>query len=386
MALRELYQTIGQCKSLVHSPHLAIGESHMRIIFGICSWGLGHATRSLPIIRKFIREGDEVTVVSFGRALTLLRNELSDSVDFAELSDYQPPSTLNPRRLVLDTFLSTPAYLFAMKREHYFVEKLLSDGKIDAIFSDNRFGFYSLKAPSYFMTHQLRLLNPLGLRGLEAGSETFNRWFLERSAGVIVPDFKEDGLSGRLAHGLSVINEDHLNYIGVLSDFTYRKVPQDLDVLVSVSGFEPQRSVFEELVLKQMEVLEGSSVVSLGRIAESEMRGRIRVQGLSSKEEQEALLNRAKVVVSRSGYSTLMDLCVLQKKALLIPTPGQTEQEYLATYHMNRQTYHCVPEKELSISSQLDAAMACTPPKLQHSVDRAVENAVGVITGTSRLN
>jgi len=358
----------------------------MRIIFGICSWGLGHATRSLPIIRKFIREGDEVTVVSFGRALTLLRNELGERVNFAELSDYQPPSTLNPRRLVLDAFLSTPEYLFAMKREHRFVEKLLNDGKIDAIFSDNRFGFYSINAPSYFMTHQLRILNPLDFRVLESGSEIFNRWFLERSAGVIVPDFKENGLSGRLSHGLSVIDEDRLNYIGVLSDFTYRPVPQDLDVFVSVSGFEPQRSVFEELVLTQMAGFGRSSVVSLGRPAETEMRGNVRVQGLSSKEEQEVLLNRAKVVVSRSGYSTLMDLCVLQKKALLIPTPGQTEQEYLAAYSMGRQNYHCVSESELSISSQLDAAMACTPPKLQHSVERAVENAVGIITGTARLN
>ncbi len=358
----------------------------MRIIFGICSWGLGHATRSLPIIRKFIREGDEVTVVSFGRALTLLRNELGKSAHFAELSDYHPPSSLNPRRLVVDTLLSTPAYFFAMKREHRFVEKMLNDGKVDGIFSDNRFGFYSLKAPSYFMTHQLRMLNPLDVRGLESGSEIFNRWFLERSAGVIVPDFKENGLSGRLAHELSVIDEDHLNYIGVLSDFTYRPVQQDLDVLVSVSGFEPQRSVFEELVLAQMEGLEKSSVVSLGRAAETETRGNLRVQGISSKEDQEVLLNRAKVVVSRSGYSTLMDLCALQKKALLIPTPGQTEQEYLAAYHMGRQDYHCVSERELCISAQLDAALACTPPKLQHSVDRAVENAVGIITGTSRLN
>jgi uncharacterized protein (TIGR00661 family) len=358
----------------------------MRIVFGICSWGLGHATRSLPIVRKFIREGDEVTVVSFGRALTLLRNELGASVDFAELSDYHPPSTLNPRRLVLDTFLSTPEYLFAMKREHRFVERLLNDGKIDAIFSDNRFGFYSINAPSYFMTHQLRMLNPLGLRGLESGSETFNRWFLERSAGVIVPDFKENGLAGRLAHGLSIIDEDHLNYIGVLSDFTYHQVAQDLDVLVSVSGFEPQRSVFEDLVLAQMAGLESSSVVSLGRTAETETRGKVRVQGLSSKVEQEELLNRAKVVVSRAGYSTLMDLCALQKKAILVPTPGQTEQEYLAEYHMGRKNYHCVSEGELSISTQLDAALACTPPKLQHSVDRAVENAVGIITRTAHLN
>jgi predicted glycosyltransferase len=144
--------------------------------------------------------------------------------------------------------------------------------------------------------------------------------------------------------------------------------------------------VFEDLVLAQMAGLESSSVVSLGRTAETETRGKVRVQGLSSKVEQEELLNRAKVVVSRAGYSTLMDLCALQKKAILVPTPGQTEQEYLAEYHMGRKNYHCVSEGELSISTQLDAALACTPPKLQHSVDRAVENAVGIITRTAHLN
>ncbi len=357
----------------------------MRIIFGICSWGLGHATRSLPIIRRFVREGDDVMVVSHGRALDLLRVELGESAKFADLPDYQPPNTLNRHRLAFDTLLSTPAYLFSMKREHAFVEKLLNDGRVDAVFSDNRFGFYSLKVPSYYMTHQLRLLNPIDVRGLESGSEIFNRWFLKRSAGVIVPDFKEDGLAGRLAHNLSIIDEKRLNYVGVLSDFSHRPVPEDIEVFVSVSGSEPHRSAFEELVLSQIDGIDRNVVVSLGRAAKAEVRGKVRIQGMSSKEQQESLLNRAKVVVSRSGYSTVMDLCVLQKKALLIPTPGQTEQEYLAQYHMGRQGYLCVSEDELDIPSQLDEALSCEPPRLQHSVGQSVENAVGIMTGTARL-
>jgi hypothetical protein len=358
----------------------------MRIVFGICSWGLGHATRSLSIIRRFLREGDEVTVVSYGTALTLLRKELGDSVRLVELADYHPPDTRNPRRLALDTLFSVPRYFFSMKREHRYVERLVSEGRIDAIFSDNRFGFYSLRVPSYFMAHQLRLMNPLYLRGLESGSEIFNRWFLDRSDGVIVPDFREDGLAGRLAHELSVIKEEDLNYIGVLSDFTSRAVPQDLDVFVSVSGFEPQRSIFEELVLSQLDDLEGNVVVSLGRPAETVTRGKLKILGLLTKPERELLISRAKIVVARSGYSTLMDLCALQRKGLLIPTPGQTEQEYLSSYHMSKRSYYCVREQELSMSSQLGAALAFNPPKLQHSVEQAVENAVGIITGTARLD
>jgi UDP-N-acetylglucosamine transferase subunit ALG13 len=358
----------------------------MRIIFGICSWGLGHATRSLPIIRKFIREKDEVTIVSYGSALSLLRNELGESAEFVELPDYRPPTTRNSRRLALDTLLSCPQYLYAMQREHRYLERLSLDGKVDIVFSDSRYGFYSLHVPSFFMTHQLRFMNPLFLRTLESGSEIFNRWFLDRSAGVLVPDFKENGLAGRLAHGLSVIDEEKLNYIGVLSDFGRRQTPQDIDVFVSISGVEPHRSSFERLVMEQLESIDGNVVVSLGIPAANEVIGNAKVQGLSPRATQEGLLNRARVVVARAGYSTLMDICALGKKSLLIPTPGQTEQEYLAAYHMSRGDYYCVSESELDIPRQLDAVLSRDPPTLQHSTERAVENAIGVMTGTARLD
>lgn len=364
---------------------MVIGDLRMRVMFGICSWGLGHATRSLPIIRRFIREKDEVTIVSYGSALNLLRNELGESAAFVELPDYRPPTTRNSRRLALDTLLSSPQYLYAMQREHRYLERLAQDGKVDIVFSDSRYGFYSLHVPSFFMTHQLRFMNPLFLRALESGSETFNRWFLNRSAGVLVPDFKENGLAGRLAHGLSVIDEGKLNYIGVLSDFGLRQMPQDIDVFVSISGVEPHRSSFERLVTKQLEGVEGNIVVSLGRPASSEIRGNIKIQGLAPRAMQEELLNRAKVVVARAGYSTFMDLCALGKKSLLIPTPGQTEQEYLASYHTGRGDFYCVNERELDIPGQLDAVLSRTPPTLQHSTERAVENAVRVMTGTSSL-
>jgi hypothetical protein len=357
----------------------------MKVMFGICSWGLGHATRTLPIIRRFVRDGEDVIVVSYGRALNLLRNELGDSVKYVELADYPPPTTARPRMMALDTLLSSPKYLHSMYTEHRFVEKSFWGGHVDVVFSDNRYGFYSLRVPSYFMTHQLRIMNPLFLRSLEAGSEVFNRWFLNRYTGVIVPDFKENGLAGRLDHGLSVIEEDDLNYVGVLSDFERRSSSQEVDLFVSISGAEPHRTSFERLVRKQLENYKGRAVVSLGRPAETEIRGRVRIQGMSSRETQEDLLNGARVVVARAGYSTIMDVCALGKRSLLVPTPGQTEQEYLASYHMSRGSYYCVDERALDIKHQLDAVMRRGPPVPQHSPEQAVENTVGIMTGTSNL-
>lgn len=358
----------------------------MRIVVGVCSWGLGHATRTLPIIRKMVREGDDITVVSYGSSLNLLRNELNGNVQFVELQDYHPPSTQNPRMFAFDTLMSVPDYLFSMRREHRFVERLLDREKVDAIFSDNRWGFYSLRVPSFFMTHQLRIMNPLRLQSLERWTERFNQWFLRRLSGVMVPDFRENGLAGELAHGLRIIKEEDLNYIGVLSDFAHKTVKSDIDVFVSISGFEPQRTMFERLVLEELEGFEGNVVVSLGRPSEKMTKSaNLMVQGLSSRETQEDLLNRARIVVARSGYSTMMDLCALGKRSLLIPTPGQTEQEYLASYHMNRGSYYCVRESELDLQAQLGEVMSREPPTPQHSVVEAVENAVGMITGTSGI-
>jgi len=355
----------------------------MRILFGICSWGLGHATRTLPIMRRLVQEGHEITAVSHGNTLNLLRKELGESAGYADLEDYQPPASMNTRALALHTFLSAPQYIFSMRREHRFVEKMVMEGKVDAIFSDNRFGFYSLRVPSFFMTHQLRIMNPLRSKRLESGSERFNKWFLDRFSGVLVPDFKDDGLSGRLAHELAVIDEDRLNYIGVLSDFKYRSLPQDIDVFAAISGFEPSRSAFEKLVLDQLDGFHGKTVVSLGRPAETYFRNGMKVQGLSPRSEQEELLNRAKIVIARSGYSTLMDLYALGKNALLVPTPGQTEQEYLATYHMSLGDYYCVRQRELDIPAQLESVCSRNPPKTQHPTEQAVENAIGVITETA---
>ncbi len=354
----------------------------MRIAFGICSWGLGHATRTLPIIRKFIEEGDDVVVVSHGQALSLLRDELDGGALFHELRDYPPPATHHAKLMALDAAVSIPKYIYTMKKEHDFVEKLLEREKVDAIFSDNRFGFYSVKVPSFYMTHQLRIMNPLGVHALESATERLCDWLLNRLAGLMVPDFASDGLSGRLAHGLSVIDERDVHYVGALSDFEKRSDVQDIDVFASISGPEPQRTSFESILLEQLRGFEGKAIVSLGTRAETRTCGDLEVRGLTTRSERESLLNRSKLVIARSGYSTIMDMCALGKRSLLVPTPGQTEQEYLADYHMDRKSYFCVREGALDLKRQIGQLVSWNPPRMQHSVARSVENAVGVITQT----
>ncbi|HVP24276.1 MAG TPA: glycosyltransferase family protein [Conexivisphaerales archaeon] len=355
----------------------------MRMLFGVCAWGLGHATRTLPIIRKTVEEGHDVTVVSSGRALTMLKQELGGGVTFAHLEDYLPPNIPNSSFLALATLMRFPVYVTAMFHEHDYVRRFLMERHFDVIFSDNRFGFYSRDVPSFFMGHQLRILNPLGSRILEDGTEVYNKYFLDRYAGVLVPDFEEDGLAGRLAHDLSIFDESKINYVGVLSEFARRPSPEDIDVFVSISGPEPMRTSFERLVRSQLKGYGGKVVVSLGK-PEDNGHERPYLRSYMSRNEREELLNRSKIVVARSGYSTLMDLSVLKKRGFLVPTTGQLEQEYLARHHMQRQTFYSVSERDLDFQRQLDDALSFKAPPLMHSTEKAVAKAVDVITQTGR--
>lgn len=354
----------------------------MQFLFGVCAWGLGHATRTLPIIRKVVKEGHEVTVVSSGRALDMLKRELGSSVMFCRLEDYNPPETSLPRFLVPAAIANFPIYLKAMFREHEFVRRFIQDKNIDVIVSDNRFAFYSRDIPSYFIGHQLRILNPLGNIALENGTEIYNGYFLKRYAGVIVPDFEEEGLAGRLAHDLSRIDQKRLSYIGVLSEFAYRPVQQDIDVFVSISGPEPHRTIFEGLARRQLESYRGKVVFSLGKPEANDYDGS-NVRTYLNRNEREELLNRSKIVISRSGYSTLMDLFSLRKRGFLIPTPGQIEQEYLAQYH--KKTFYCVKELEMDLPNQLHDALSFHPPSLKYPPEKSVEKAVDLITQTSKV-
>jgi UDP:flavonoid glycosyltransferase YjiC (YdhE family) len=355
----------------------------MRMLFGVCAWGLGHAMRTLPIIRRTIEEGHEVTVVSSGRALDVLRQELNDGAAFANVEDYLPPGTSNPSFLALSTILRFPVYVTAMLYEHDFVRRFIADKRVDVVFSDNRYGFYSRQVPSFFMGHQLRILNPLGNRMLENGSEVYNKYFLDHYAGVLVPDFKEDGLSGRMSHDLTVFDERRLNYIGVLSEFKHRPSVEDVDVFVSISGPEPQRSSFERLLLSQLDGFAGNAVVSLGKPEDNRHSGQI-LRSYLSRQEREDLLNRSKIVLARSGYSTIMDLITLGKRGFLIPTPGQLEQEYLARLHSERKTFYAVQEKELDLQHQLGDALAFEAPAPRCVPERTVEKALDIITQTGK--
>ena len=357
----------------------------MKIIYAVCSWGLGHATRSLPVIRKLVSEDHELTIISQGRSLELLKNELKGDIRFIELEDYPMLLSENSRQFMAKSVLYWPNFIGRLHNGFNYVKKLIEKEKFDRIISDARYDIYSRSIPSFFISHQMRIMNPLRFKMFERGSELFNQFFFKRYAGVIVPDYKEDNLSGDLSHNLHRIDENRLHYVGVLSDFEKKQMKKDIDYLISISGPEPQRSILEEKLMTQVHDLKGKVVVTLGKtenIDKYDSRD-IEMHSFLPKDKREEYLNRAKLVVSRSGYSTILDLSVIGAKALMTPTPGQIEQEYLAKYHNKKGSFYCVNQNKIDLSRDVEIAKKKTGIKRECNVKKTVENIIDIVINHS---
>ena len=303
------------------------------------SWGLGHATRDIPIIQELLARGHEVTVGSSGNALALLKKECPQC-NFLLFKDY--PAPYSSSRFFLPAFaLGLPALLRAIHLEKRRFDEIISGKGFDLIISDNRMGVYSDAVPSYFISHQLRYSLPRPLYPLEIMTMPFNSLSHRHFAGVIVPDISPCGpgrnLSGKLCRSSIPPTSRRTYYAGILTSAKKMNVDEDLDYLAIVSGPEPQRTLLEKIILCQVQSLPGKKVVLLGSPRQERherLDASTTVHSYVSNEDKALLMNRARFILSRSGYTTMMELAELDKKhALLTPTPGQTEQEYLSHYY-----------------------------------------------------
>lgn len=348
------------------------------------NWGLGHATRDIPIIRELLCHGHEVTIATSGNALASLKKEFPEC-NFILYKDY--PAPYSSTRFFLPKFAaSTPILLKAMLDERKNLNKILSENKYDLIISDNRLGVYSKDIPCYFITHQLRFRLPKYIRPLEKGTLYFNGLFHKRYTGVIVPDIEPNGsnLSGELALSNLKVTNDRTYYAGIFTSTKRMNTAEDLDFLIIVSGPEPQRIKLEEIILKQVQRLPGEKVVLLGspqKERHEKLDGHTTVHSYVSNEEKVELMNRARFVISRSGYTTMMEMAELDKRhGLFTPTPGQTEQEYLSRYYAKKGWFLSRSQYKLKFPEDADAAMEYDGfpdmPKTAENVKRLYEKVL----------
>ena len=320
-----------------------------RILIAPLDWGLGHATRCIPIIRHLLETGNEPIIAASGRPLLLLKGEFPhvESVEFEGYNISYPEGS----GMAWKMFQSTPHILGRIRAEHSELDEMIGRLKLDAIISDNRFGLYSDKIPCVYMTHQVMIKAPF----LETMLYRLHADYMRKFTQVWVPDYEKSGLSGDLAHKFPLPRNGQ--YIGSLSRFSPSEDELKTDILVIISGPEPQRTRFEKLVLNQLKDFGGTAVAVLGTPDKDvdRVEGKVRIVSHLNAMQLEREISSARLVVSRSGYSTIMDLAALGKQAVFVPTPGQTEQEYLAQKYHRDGTHMMMKQRDLQLQKAWDS-------------------------------
>ncbi len=348
----------------------------MKIGFGVCSLGIGHATRSIPLIKKLVEEGNEVVLISYGRALELLQQEFPELRSYV-LEDFPIQYPERAHQFIPYFFSKSNKIMRSMIKGHKQFLKIQEKENFDILISDSRYDVFHRDRPSFLIIHQLRIMVPM--RFLREMTLLYNAYMSKYFTKILIPDFEHEPLSGDMSHNFGMISKNRVEYIGPLSSFQKRELPRDIDALISISGPEPQRTIFEKLVLQQLSELDGNIVVTLGKPESGEdCNGHI--YSYVSREKREELMNRSKLVISRSGYSTIMDLYAIGGKAMFIPTPGQPEQEYLARYLEERKISGFMPQENLDLKKLMERAKYYKGFKGNYDINRSVENFVRVIS------
>lgn len=290
------------------------------------NWGLGHATRCIPVINALIDEGFEPVIASDGEALLLLKKEFPTLKSY-ELSGYHIKYASSALFFRSKLLFQTPHILRTISAEKKETEQIIKDQDICGIISDSRWGVRNDKIPSVFITHQVNVLS-----GFTTGfTSRIHKKYIQKFDECWVPDNAgSPNLCGKMGH----LNDSGLNlkYLGILSRFTRQDLQVIYDYTVIISGPEPQRSLLENLLMKEFRNRDSKILLVRGLVEKEQQcieEGNLTIWNYLTSAQLERALNKSSMVICRPGYTSLMDLAILQKKVFLIPTPGQFEQEYL---------------------------------------------------------
>lgn len=310
-------------------------SARKRVLIGALDWGLGHAARCVPLIHRYRQEGWDVFPAAAGKGLLLFREEFP-SLTVIELPAYDVQYSKTKYFFTGKLLWQSSKINDAIKAEQLMLKDLMSQYHFDLIISDNRFGLHHPEAESVFMTHQLRIQT--GSRLSDWFAQRINYQYINRFDKCIVPDLAgENNLAGRLSHP-EKMPEIPVEYIGPLSRLSTQKASVECDALFVCSGPEPVRTQFESLFIREAGKHPDLRFALLRGYAAHPIEAphNVDVRNHASVAEMSLLFAKSKLIVSAAGYSTIMDLYATKRPAVLIPTPGQGEQEYLAKYHAGK--------------------------------------------------
>ncbi len=341
-----------------------------RVLIAPLDWGLGHATRCIPIISKLVQQNCEVFVAAEGAGKNLLQKEFP-RLNFMELKGYRMQYSRRKNWLPVKLLLQIPKLIYRVFAENKWLKNTVNALKIDAVISDNRLGLSHKKIPCVYITHQLKIIT--GNHFLDNIAQKIHYHFINKYTTCWVPDASgTNNLAGILSHP-AFLPKTPVIYIGPLSRFEKKEMAIIYDICVILSGPEPQRTIFEKLILKELHKIPGKKILvrglpynTAGNVVNNES---MEIRDHLPAAELNTVIQQSGLIISRSGYSTVMDLVKLQKKAMLVPTPGQTEQEYLAWYLQQKQVFLSLPQQHFSIDAALQkvAASTCNHPDISQT-------------------
>jgi len=328
------------------------------IIICPLEWGLGHAGRMVPLARKLKEAGHNVIIGAGDELRSFFMSELK--VATVGFPGYRPSySRFLPQYLAL--LMRIPALIAGIISENHRIKKIIAGNNIDILISDNRFGLWNRSVTTVYITHQIRIPFPSRLRFLEWSGILFHRFFINKFDFCFIPDLPGDiNLSGRLSHGLRL--PSNTKFIGILSRFTISEKPgpvarHDLPHnTIILSGPEPQRSILRQKLINIFQDKEMVTVILEGRpsdLQETSRSGNLIFYNHPASEKMQMIISGSTNIITRSGYSSIMELVSLNCGALLVPTPGQTEQEYLAEYLAGKEWFTTVKQRNLDETLKL---------------------------------
>ncbi len=332
-------------------------KKKLNILVCPLNWGLGHASRDIPIISELIKREHNVIVAGSDNVMELLRTEFT----LLEYLKFNGFNVTFPKKqtIVLHLLIRFPYFLFCIIKEHYQLKKIIRKLKIDVVISDNRFGLWNKNVYCVFITHQIMIKLPNKLKIFEQFVFKINRFFINNYDVCWIPDFeKPPNIAGELSHKYKV----HLKtlFVGILSrfnDITNDNISEEkFEVIAIISGPEPHRSIFEKILLTQLQNLNSNCLIVTGKPNEKQsvqIFNNVKVVTHLSTNKMLNAIQNSKYIVSRSGYTTIMDLISLNRTAILVPTPGQTEQEYLSDYYSKKKIFLKMNQNEFDLIEAL---------------------------------
>ena len=342
---------------MIKAENFNIPGHKPRILIAPLDWGLGHATRCIPIISALIQQNCTVIVAAKGPVKTLLQKEFSDIL-FIELTGYRVKYSRNKFWMPVKLLLQLPKILWRIYAENRWLKKVVKENRINAVIADNRMGLFHKIIPCVYITHQLTIKT--GNRFTESIAQKIHYHYINKFSACWVPDAEEAlNLAGALSHPVT-LPKVPVTYLGPLSRFEKRTVENKYDLCIILSGPEPQRTIFEKIILRDLYKVNGKVYLIRGLPDETNLpelnNSPVEIKNHLAADDLNSIMLQSKMIVSRCGYSTIMDLVILQKKAVLVPTPGQSEQEYLGTYLQKQKLFYTVDQNNFSLQVDLKTA------------------------------